>query len=256
MSAHPNVVATFPKTKFLGTMPVVYDQGDLGSCTANALAAAFEYEQVQQGLKDFMPSRLFIYYNERQTEGTIEYDAGASLSDGIQVLTTEGVCSETLWPYDVKKFTVKPNVNAYKEATSHQVIASRRVPINVNGFKTILNMGYPIVFGFTVFSYMETPQMAMTGVLKMPDPNETPLGGHAVVCVGYSDTMTSVDKSEISYFKVRNSWGPKWGQQGYFWIPYRYIDLFSDAWVITKNEGTLVKLNKEISAATTDDVKV
>ncbi len=250
LTAHPTVSATFPKQKFLGGLPPVYDQGQLGSCTANALAGAFEFEQLKQGLQDFIPSRLFIYYNERKVEGTVEIDSGAALSDGIRVLTTQGVCKETTWPYDISKFTVVPSSVAFKEGSDHQILASKRVPVSIDGFKTMINMGYPIAFGFTVFQYMESEQMALTGVLKMPGPREQPLGGHAVVCVGYSDTMKSADGRTIGYLKIRNSWGSDWaGQHGYFWMPYSYVNagLCSDAWVITKNEATLVKLNKEMS---------
>ncbi len=252
MVANPITVANFPKQKFLSGLPPIYDQGQLGSCTANALAGVFEFEQMKQGLSDFMPSRLFIYYNERKIEGTIGTDSGASLSDGIRVLTTLGVCKETTWPYDVTKLTLTPSSVAFVEGSNHQILASKRVPMSIDGFKTMINMGYPIAFGFTVFSYMESQQMSTTGILKMPGPSEQSIGGHAVVCVGYSDTMKSTDGKHIGYLKVRNSWGPNWGieangSKGYFWMPYTYINLCSDAWVITKNEATMVKLNKEMS---------
>jgi C1A family cysteine protease len=247
--ANPTVMAKFPTRKFCSGLPPVYDQGQLGSCTANALAGLFEFEQMKEGLKDFMPSRLFIYFNERKIEGTVGSDAGAALSDGIKALTNLGVCSETSWPYDIVKFKTLPSPSAYDEALKHQVMASRRVPVSINGFKTMINMGYPVAFGFTVFSYMESQQMATTGVLKMPGSDEQPIGGHAVVCVGYSDTMKSSDGKHVGYLKIRNSWGDSWGQQGYFWMPYDYVkaNLCSDAWVITKNEESMIKLNKEMS---------
>jgi C1A family cysteine protease len=255
MTAHPSVVAQFPKFKFLGNLPPVYDQGRLGSCTANALGGAFQYTQIQQGLEVFTPSRLFIYYNERALEGTIEVDSGASLSDGIKSMIDLGVCSELIWPYDISRFTEKPSELAFKDASDHQVLASRRVPISANAFKTMINMGYPIAFGFTVFNFFESPQMAKTGVLKLPGFREKPLGGHAVLCVGYSDTMKSGDGKYTGYLKIRNSWGSKWGvgggnqTGGYFWMPYKYLEsgLCDDAWVITKNEGQMVKLNKQMS---------
>ena len=80
--------------------PPVYDQGQLGSCTGNAIAAALEFERIKQGLPDFMPSRLFIYYNERAMEGTVASDSGAQIRDGIKSVNTQGDCPETLWPYD------------------------------------------------------------------------------------------------------------------------------------------------------------
>lgn len=246
MTAHPSIIAQFPKFKFLENLPAVYDQGRLGSCTANALGTAFEYIQIQQRLRIFTPSRLFIYYNERDLEGTIPVDSGATISSGIKCLADLGVCAETVWPYDIERFTEKPSDEAYREASDHQVLASKRVPVSVNGFKTMINMGYPVVFGFTVFPYLESAEMARTGILKMPELREKPLGGHAVVCIGYSDIMQSEDGLTQGYLKIRNSWGD-WGQDGDFWMPYSYLTLCDDAWVITKNEGEMVKLNKQLS---------
>ena len=117
-------------------------------------------------------------------------------------------------------------------------------------------MGYPVAFGFTVFSFFESQQMATTGILNMPTAFEQPLGGHAVMCVGFSDIMKSADGKHTGYLKVRNSWGSNWGieangEKGYFWMPYSYVTsgLVADAWVITKNEATLVSLNKKMSEA-------
>jgi hypothetical protein len=66
----------------------VYDQGQLGSCTANAIAGAIEFDQRKQGTKEFTPSRLFIYYNERVMERTVNQDAGAQIRDGIKSVAT------------------------------------------------------------------------------------------------------------------------------------------------------------------------
>lgn len=56
--------------------PPVYDQGSLGSCTANAIAGAVEFTRLKERLTpSFTPSRLFIYYNERALEGNVETDS-------------------------------------------------------------------------------------------------------------------------------------------------------------------------------------
>ena len=108
-------------------MPPVYDQGQLGSCTANAIGAAFEFDQVKEGYKDFMPSRLFIYYNERAMEGTIDTDSGAMIRDGMKSVAKVGVCAEDTWAYDISKFTEKPPTKAYTEAKKHQALLYKRV---------------------------------------------------------------------------------------------------------------------------------
>jgi len=250
LTARSSVIKQFPAKLSLTNLPAVYDQGSLGSCTANALGAAFEYEQRKQGLTVFMPSRLFIYYNERKIENNTPYDTGASISDGIKTLTEDGACDEKLCPYVIANFANCPSEEAYNNASEHQIILSRRVPTTVDGFKTTINMGLPIVFGFTVYSSFESEEVSKNGIMPLPDlRKENALGGHAVMCVGYDDNMTSRDGKTKGYLKIRNSWGPRWGQSGYFWMPYDFVDkmgLIADAWVVLKNEEP-VKLNKLMS---------
>jgi C1A family cysteine protease len=196
------------------SMPAVYDQGQLGSCTGNAVAAAMEYERDRQGLSDFVPSRLFIYYNERALEGTVSSDSGAVIRDGIKVVNREGVCPETLWPYDIGVFTVKPPKRCY-------VAAKKDTAVQYEAIQTLLDLkdaiatNLPVVFGFTVYQSFESQSVAQTGVMPMPKPGEATVGGHAVVAVGYSDPK--------SHVIVRNSWGSSWGDHGYFYMPYEYV---------------------------------
>jgi len=94
----------------------VYDQGQLGSCTANAIAGALEFDRLKEGLADFIPSRLFIYYNERVMEGTVGTDSGAQIRDGIKSVGSIGAPPESDWPYNIAEFAVKPSPKAYKDA--------------------------------------------------------------------------------------------------------------------------------------------
>ena len=208
--------------------PPVYDQGQLGSCTGNAIAGAIQFGRMKAKQKpNFVPSRLFIYYNERVIEHTVNTDAGAQIRDGIKSTVKQGVCTEKTWPYDISKFTVKPPPAAYKEASKYQVTSYSRVTQTLSQFKGCLAHGYPFVFGFTVYESFESPQVAKTGVLDMPAPSEQVVGGHAVLAVGYDD------KSQR--FIVRNSWSEKWGQKGYFTMPYAYLtqsNLADDFWTI------------------------
>ena len=220
--------------------PPVYDQGRIGSCTANAIAAAFEFDLMKQGLTNFMPSRLFIYYNERAMEGHAPYDSGAQIRDGVKSIATLGVCPETLWPYDDTPASSdggafppgapdgeKPPDQCYKDALNNRATTYSRVTRTSAEMRGCLAAGYPFVFGFTVYESFESQQVANTGVVPMPSPGEAVLGGHAVLAVGYDDNAQT--------FKVRNSWGSGWGQQGYFTMPYAYLTtrgLSSDYWTI------------------------
>lgn len=196
------------------SMPAVYDQGQLGSCTGNAIAAAMEYERDRQGLSDFVPSRLFIYYNERALEGTVSSDSGAVIRDGIKVVNREGVCPETLWPYDIGVFTVKPPKRCYVAANKDKAVQYEAIQ-TLGDLKDAIASNLPVVFGFTVYQSFESQPVAQTGVVPMPKRGEATVGGHAVVAVGYSDPK--------SHLIVRNSWGPSWGDHGYFYLPYEYL---------------------------------
>jgi C1A family cysteine protease len=209
--------------------PDVYNQGELGSCTANSIAGAIEFDLLKQGLADFVPSRLFIYYNERVMEGTINSDAGAMIRDGVKSVNKQGVCDENEWVYDISKFTERPTDTVYQQALGNVALEYQRVPRDLDQMKTILASGYPFVIGFSVYSHFESREMAQNGMLALPAQDETILGGHAVLVVGYDDSKNS--------FIVRNSWGKDWGLDGYFYMDYNYLlnpNLSDDFWYIKK----------------------
>jgi C1A family cysteine protease len=208
--------------------PDIFDQGDLGSCTANALGSAYQFEEMKQGTPSFAPSRLFIYYNEREIEGTINQDAGATIRDGIKTMVDKGVCPETMWPYKICKFKKRPDETCYTEALNNKVTEYLRIsPHSLYEVKHCLSEGYPIAFGFTIFESFMSDKVNQTGIAPMPQPNESTLGGHAVLAVGYDDTKQALI--------IRNSWGKSWGLDGYFYLPYGYVsepNLSADFWTI------------------------
>lgn len=240
----PETLANLPASVDLSTdpaMPPIYDQAQIGSCTANAIAAAVEYELRKQKLADFMPSRLFIYYNERAMEGSVGSDSGAQIRDGVKSVATQGVCPEDEWPYDGdpansdgswpagQRAGQKPTTACYSVASGTEAVQYERVPQELDHIKAALAAGVPVVFGFSVYASFESQETAQTGDAPMPAPGEAQLGGHAVLAVGYDN---ATDR-----FKVRNSWGTGWGQAGYFTLPYAYLTdsrLASDLWTVKR----------------------
>ena len=205
----------------------IYDQGNLGSCTACALCGLVGYKH-----KGFYGSRLFLYYVERMIDNSIHYDSGATLADGITCLKKYGVCPEKYWPYIIGKFKKRPNSNCFKIAKKNQSLKVLNINNNLSTMKNALSDGHPFVFGIMVYESFESDNATITGIIPVPNiDSETLLGGHALVCVGYDDSKSS--------FIVRNSWGKSWGDDGYCYIPYSYLsddNLTSDLWCILKQE--------------------
>lgn len=220
----------------------VEDQEDLGSCTANAWAGILEYNENKYpvaGRKYFDLSRLFIYYNEREIEGTVGEDSGAYLRDGAKAIANYGVCPEFQWPYITDRFVIKPTPECYTSAYENHIHSYYSLDANtpaktLTNLKTCIASGQPFVFGFLVYDSFMTDEMARTGIMPMPDTNrEAILGGHAVMGVGYNDNEKR--------FLVKNSWGPNWGLKGtnagYFTMPYEFISdpkMSSDFWTVVK----------------------
>lgn len=205
-------------------MSPVVDQGQLGSCTANAIASGLrEFLLLKSGQPLTRLSRLFLYWQERSMEGTVEEDSGAYIRDGMKALTKIGICPESDYPYDISRFTETPDDQDYQNAAQYKISGYHRV-LTLHSLKSALAKGSPVVFGMILFESFESQEVARTGIVPMPHRGEQQLGGHAMCFVGYDD--------EKQHLIVRNSWGEGWGDKGYCYIPYdmvtyRYV---TDMW--------------------------
>ncbi len=216
----------------LNTMPDVYDQGQIGSCTGNAIAAVIQYDLMKQNeyyevSHTQQPSRLFLYYNGRYIEGTQSYDCGAQLRDVMKGAVQYGSVSEQSYSYDLSHVTSCPPGAEYVTAKLHKLMQYASIVQTESVIKTVLASNYPIAFGIVVYSSFETDQVTQTGQVPMPTSSDSSIGGHAVVLIGYDDSTQK--------FLVRNSWGNSWGMNGYFTLPYEYVlspGLASDFWVV------------------------
>jgi len=210
-----------PSTSLLKYCTFVYDQGDLGSCTANAFCTAYRVRcVVQNKYTGFAPSRLFFYYNERVMEGTVQEDAGADVVDGEAYVQTNGICSESLWPYNITQYATRPPASCFSAAPQHKIksfqVLMQTGAALVTAMQTQLNARQPLLIAIAVYDSFMSDSVASTGWVPVPDMvNETCQGGHELCVLGYDNGRQA--------FQVMNSWGVRWGIHGVCWIPYAYI---------------------------------
>ena len=179
-----------------------------------------------------MPSRLFLYWCERDMEGSTGQDAGAMIRDGMKCLAATGICPESEWEYTSENLYARPPDSCYTDALKYQALTYQRVDQDLDQMKGCLVEGLPFALGISVYSSFESREVAQNGVVPLPGRWERQLGGHAVLAVGYNDADQR--------FIVRNSWGKDWGQNGYFTIPYAYLtnsNLSDDFWVVQTVEA-------------------
>lgn len=225
--AHPAALTSYlPSLVDLRSkMSPVVDQGNLGSCTANALASGLrEYLMLANG-ESYVPlSRLYLYWHERELEGTIDYDSGAYLRDGMKVLLNNGVAAEKYFPYIENTFKNRPSADAEANACRYKINGYYRA-ILMDELKSALANGMPVALGIYIYASFMTDSVAAAGNVPVPDTSTEMLyGGHAVLAVGYDDAAQHVI--------CRNSWGTEWGDDGYFYLPYAYFkDSVFDMWV-------------------------
>lgn len=212
------VISTMPAEYSLRQeMPSVYNQLQLGSCAPNATCAVLQFKQMLEGIVTGSlgdcPARLMLYYLDRVREGSINYDAGSFVRDNFASLRKTGVCPESVWPYEISKFTEKPDPVAYERAPWGR-IKHYNHPVEESSIMYSILEKRPVVFGFTVPACFEGEQCMNTGIMPMPERNERKLGGHAVVKIGWKP----------GYWECRNSWGPDVMDEGYFWMPKEFAD--------------------------------
>lgn len=217
----------------------IEDQGNIGSCTANAGVGLLEYFERRAYGKHLDGSRLFLYKATRNLLGWTG-DQGASLRATMKAMVLFGVPPETHWPYKVTKYDEEPPAFCYAFAQNYKALNYYRLDPPgtstsqlLTTIKNNLAANLPCMFGFTVYSSIP-PVGDGKGEIPYPLKGESVLGGHAIVAVGFNDTkMIGKNKGALL---IRNSWGTNWGMQGYGWLPYAFVEsgLAVDFWSLVK----------------------
>lgn len=219
----------------------IEDQGQLGSCTANAAVGMLEYFQRRAFGKHLDASRLFLYKVTRQLLG-FSGDDGAYLRETMKALVLFGVPPEMHWPYDPSRFNEEPTAFCYSYAQNYKAIEYYRLDppgtltaALLEKLKAKLAAGLPSMFGFSVYSSLPPPGDGK-GLIPFPTDGDSMNGGHAVLAVGYDDQKKIGDKKGA--LLIRNSWGESWGELGYGWLPYAYVEagLANDFWTMVRSD--------------------
>ncbi len=209
----------------------VEDQGQSNSCTANATVGALEYLQRKSGGQMVDISRLFVYYNARKLSDTQGQDCGSFIHHAMASVLANGACEEAIWPFDLNQVLTQPPQAAYQNATNHEAVQYARTMLG-QGSLAALAAGFPVVFGtYAPSRFYE--EAGKTGLMPAPaEQLEPPAGGHAMLIVGYDLPSKT--------WLIRNSWGPNWGDQGYFRCPFATLEAYSSPdhfWAIGAIEG-------------------
>ena len=219
----------------------IENQGNLGSCTANAGVGLLEYYQLRAFGKYLDASRLFLYKATRNLDN-MKGDTGAYLRTTMKAMVLFGIPPEQYWPYQVNDFDVEPPAFCYAFGQNYKSVKYYRIDLPgmstgkvLSAVKRNLSAGLPLMFGFTVYSSIP-PIGTGSGDIPYPRPKERVLGGHAVVAVGYDDKKVIGDQKGA--LLIRNSWGANWGEHGYGWLPYAYVEsgLAVDFWSLVQAE--------------------
>ena len=224
-SAHPQHIVTRGPLKASADnrqfCAPIYDQGQLGSCTAFSMAKGLrEFLQRKNGEQPTPLSALAFYYQERVDQDTVNEDSGATITEGMTLLKNWGAPPEADCPYDISKFTQKPSDKAFADAAANKVNTITQLA-GVDDAKSAIASGHSVSIGFIVYeSIRQATKPGSKGIIPVPKRGEQILGGHAVELVGYDD--------KTKLFTVRNSWGTAVADKGYFYMPYDFVSGSTD----------------------------
>ncbi len=207
------------KIDYTEAITPVRDQGNEGVCVGFASVCGMkEYQEQKDYGKPVELSPRFVYSECKKVDGSPNSE-GTSIRVAMKVLSETGVCRELLWPYSPHQ-TDNPRLGYLVDASKFKIQSYARI-LNLHELKlTLATHGPNVTIGVMVYQGMMTTK---NGVVPLPKRRDRALGGHAIYPVGYND--------KTQFVKFKNSWGEGWGNNGFGYLPYRYITRYMiDAW--------------------------
>ena len=222
-----------PSEAIIPSIPPCRDQGHEGACWGFCGTGGRASYAIAAGDTTLL-SPAFLYWNTRQAMGDDVDDTGSDMRTGLDTMLKIGICPDSAMPYIAGQFAAVPPADAAGLAAPYRIASYSRV-MDMDTVKGALAAGHPVLCGISVYRGFETTR---DGIVPPPAPGEMPIGGHAILAVGYKD-----DASEPSGGRIQllNSWGTGAGQNGMYFIPYSYLNFaageagtqLSEAWVIS-----------------------
>lgn len=199
--------------------PKPTDQLSLGACTGHA--GAFARTMLAKDPKLDL-SELYLYYMERVIEGKVDEDSGASIRTICKALHKYGICEEKYMPYIIERFKEPPTNAVHENAAKYKINAYRSLHSLLQIKQCLAFRQQPVLVGMEVYeSFFDTGQ---NGEMNINIAGEKHVGNHAVAVVGYEDLYFNILVGYKGYLIIRNSWGENWGDNGYFYMPYAYVN--------------------------------
>lgn len=228
----------------------VKDQGPVGACTTFAVTAVYEQILKKNDRADHDLSERFLYYNAREKDGRLDKE-GVAISTAIHSIGDKGICLEEKWPYSFDEYNSKPSDDAYDDAELRKIKKALNIVLtdnqdeNRDALRSAIAEGYPVIISLNLFDAFD--HIGSDGMVPIPSPGDLILqredaesrtsSPHAMVACGYDD------KNQV--FLVRNSWGKRFGKNGYCYIPYAYIcnhKYLNHAYIITEVTDDSIKV--------------
>lgn len=222
-------------------MPPAGDQGCMESCVAWAAGYGIMSYYIANERQNFnydnsiLRSPIFLYSQAYLwgdcVGGSSVFSNPVSRRGVLDILQDKGICSlgEMAYPFGTEVYNAQgkycnidettcatqPDNTQLAQASAYKIRNFERIWLrggDINYLKGLLLQGYPILFAMNTKSDF---QRLGTSVLNATTNTGTNMGGHAMVVMGYDDSKHA--------FKVLNSWGQSFGDQGMFWFDYDYF---------------------------------